>query len=902
MTTRAVSPRLAQLLNLFRQLGSRLSILDPRRTPKVIVLSLFNAAALLYFVPWRPSFPYTGEGAYGFVLSFATEHRLTYGREIIFNFGPLARYLMSTYHGPDQFLVMLVLNALIYGFFAVLISRLLFDLPVHHILILCTGFFYALNLTWDIAFFAFPLLFALAVTGMIGHWHPWLPLLILPACAVATLYKGTYAFLSLILIVGGDLYLTFVRRQIKLYSLLYLLLCILILAVLGQPSTGLPLLLRGYYLISSAYSEAMQSPGPTIEIYAFLASQALLYTCLLISSRNTRPLERAYLLSSFAVVSFFVWKSAFVRHDVHATQAYAGALFLACLSTTLLAKVPAGDGAAGTTRWYRLSLGSVITIILLAGIGIARIHDRLDHRDLAGTFIQRPGERLLGFLEFCTQQTASQLSRTLEASLAQIRKDHPLPKLDGTIDVIPSDQSVLLAHHVQYKPRPVFQNYQANSAALVSKNTQFFESDGAPEYVLFYFPTDYRFGHIWINEAATWPTLLAKYDLVDFSEPYFVLKKRRTRRASALRVIERREVAFGHHIQLPKLSGITFATITLKRTMLGHADTALYKIPLPILTMHLVDGSSQSSEMITDLASAPFVVSTFMDSGANLAGLFLGFQQPDVEALEINLPSGPARLWYEAHATVEFSSLELQALSQSEQMASDSLDSVKHLLELGKNADLSDGRQRLMVLESQPDLTKLHVVASPPSRTWLHPAADHLKTSFGILDQAWQQATDTTVTFKVSAVMTDGSLQPLWSRTLNPGRVGADRAPQTVELALPTGTLARLQFETLADGRLPASSAYWTDVSLRRRPWFSVLSGSRHCGPPLFCRAGLDHPLRTAGIARQKSIKLQRLEGCVGERARQLQATELQQWRTTLCGIANHQVWRLPGICDRIRP
>jgi hypothetical protein len=803
---------LTQLRQLLQQFRSAAFSLCSRRAPKLVLLTFFIVAVLLYFVPWQPHFPSVGEGSYAFALRFATEHRLTYGRDIVYTFGPAAPYLMSTYFAPAQFLGMVILNALLYGLFAVVISTLLVDLPIHHVFILCASFFYALNLTWDIAFFAFPLLFALAATSTLPHCGGLAALLILPACAVATLYKGTYAFLAISLIVLTDLYLVVVRREIRLYSLVYIFLCVLSLAFVGQPWTSLPLLLKGYYQIASAYSEAMQLQGPEIEIYAFLASQAFVGACLLIFVRELRASERVFILGSFAIVSFFIWKAGFVRHDVHVTQAYSGSLFLTCLTASLLGTKHRSDEGSTIARvGYRVSLAGVVVMIALVGIGMVRIHNRLDQRDLAGAFVEKAPERARGFANFWRAENYSELSRTMEDTLARIREESPLPKLNGSVDVIPVEQSVLLAHRAQYQPRPVFQNYQVNSAPLLSRNSAFWESDRAPEYVLFFFPPDAGFGNIWLNEGATWPALLARYDLVDFQAPHFVLKKRAFRRNAALRTLETREVLLGQRIPLPQSVGITLASIRIRRTLLGEVATTLYKIPLPTMTAHLVDGSSQTSGIITNSATAPFVVSTFIDSAANFAGLFLGFEKGDVDSFELNLPPGSGRLWYEAHATVDFSSLELGTHHQDVEipMVGHSVRGLMHLLELSQNSDVRDGRKRLIVLEPRPGLPQLHLLAPVPSRSWLRPTGERLQIAFGMADA---RGTTASVTFKISALMTGGALRVLWSRTVRAGAVETDRGRQTAEVVLPKGSIERIQLETLENEGSASPWPYWTDI------------------------------------------------------------------------------------------
>jgi hypothetical protein len=53
---------------------------------------------------------------------------------------------------------------------------------------------------------------------------------------------------------------------------------------------------------------------------------------------------------------------------------------------------------------------------------------------------------------------------------AALRSADPLPHLAGPIDIYPTDQALLLAHYLEFRPRPVLQSYMAYSPRLARAN------------------------------------------------------------------------------------------------------------------------------------------------------------------------------------------------------------------------------------------------------------------------------------------------------------------------------------------------------------------------------------------------------------------------------------------------
>src|SRR6185436_11171152 len=116
------------------------------------------------------------------------------------------------------------------------------------------------------------------------------------------------------------------------------------------------------------------------------------------------------------------------------------------------------------------------------------------------------------------------LERRMQA-LAAIRAAVPLPSVPGTVDMIANEQSAVLAHALQYHPRPMFQDYGAYTPWLVELNRAHYRSPEAAEYLLFN-PTPIDNRYPLLEQGTTINELLTRYDPLRLDQDLLVLKRR----------------------------------------------------------------------------------------------------------------------------------------------------------------------------------------------------------------------------------------------------------------------------------------------------------------------------------------------------------------------------------------
>lgn len=73
-----------------------------------------------------------------------------------------------------------------------------------------------------------------------------------------------------------------------------------------------------------------------------------------------------------------------------------------------------------------------------------------------------------------------------EANLEDVRRTHPLPELNGRIDVVPDKLAMAIANETcEFRPRPVMHTYATHAPWLAEQNAAFYRSPAGPQFVLF---------------------------------------------------------------------------------------------------------------------------------------------------------------------------------------------------------------------------------------------------------------------------------------------------------------------------------------------------------------------------------------------------------------------------------
>ncbi|MFC0408654.1 hypothetical protein [Roseomonas elaeocarpi] len=627
---------------------------------------LILLACVVAFVPLLPLMPQTGlDSAWAFAVNAAVGQGLVFGRDLVFTFGPYAADYTLQYHPATDTLALwssLLLAVSMAGGLCVLSARR------GRVAALVLAVFLATAWLRDPLFFLLPALFLVLACRVAGAPRPAVPpadprptasprmavaslVLLILSLALLPLIKGTFAAASGA-VLGLVVLLLLLRRRWRpavAMAVLFAVAMPLFWWLAGQP----PLALPGFFLaqgpIISGYTEAMSVEGPFWQVLLAAAAAILILLFNLpvhirwpagtASFGTAAPASRdwlgeAALWLGLAALLFLAFKAGLVRHDGHVVIT---GVSLAILPWLLVL------GRTGRGPWLGLAVGLLCWAALVwpePGTTPSR-YLATTYRDAVRGGLARLGSR-------------DPFGQQFDATLAQIRRENPLPPLQGTIDSYSTGQSVLLAHGLRWSPRPVLQSYSAYLPELAEANRRHLEGSGAPDNLLFAIePVDDRLPSL--EDGLSWPDLLVNYEAVALSHERALLR----RRPAAERpppmlgdLLGAGRYAMGQPIALPGGQTALWARVSVKPTLLGRLVAMLYKPPQLRVRVALINGKQEEYRFVPGMAEAGFLISPVVGDTTQ----FLSLTLPGAGLYEGRIPvsfailgsSGSRWLWQNA--------------------------------------------------------------------------------------------------------------------------------------------------------------------------------------------------------------------------------------------------------------
>ena len=627
-----------------------------------VLFYIFLAITVLaIFIPFNPTMPSKGlDPSWVFAMNEGVARHMSFGKEIIFTFGPYASILTRTYSPATDGRMMWgsLLLAVSYGTALLFLSR-----GEKRYILLILLLFLATFGSAELLLLSYSFLIAVCAFKQINSddKSKALDLTWRQVLAVAVMWST----LGLLPVVKGSLLLPFVASvSIPSALLLYrfrfkrafFLLSIPVAAFVafwitaGQSLADLPAYLRGTIELTSGFTEAMAIPWGTLPsvigdglVFAFLALSALLFW----SIRRFPQLLAAskWMLATLCAVFLLV----VFKHGFIATAALSGAFSSFAVFILIL-------GFLYMDRYLIWSLS--IIMVLTAATSVMRDGVLIEEvRARFGVGAAWSGGARGDILAFCLERATEAYSRTtykstwntysqawdglharfsrnnglavrFERAKADIRSEYALPALNGTADFYEYDQSVLLASNNEWNPRPIIQSYSAYTPALVRLNEQHLRGPGAPEWVLVDVQSiEGRLPSL--DDGLSWPALLDNYSFTSF-EGQFVLMRRKAivHRSSNYESVDKRTCKTSAMVVLPNTDGLLFAEVDLKPTLAGQLLIALFSPPQLKIEVDLGDGTSRSYRVVSNMMKTGFLVSPLVTNTDDFASLAAGIAFP----------------------------------------------------------------------------------------------------------------------------------------------------------------------------------------------------------------------------------------------------------------------------------
>jgi hypothetical protein len=607
---------------------------------------------LLRLWPSQPSFPSDGlDGSWQWALDFAIAHKMQFGRDLVFTYGPYADITSLLYNPATRVLTMSAV-ALIAAAFALPLAAL-----ARPAALLCTAAVLPLVYSNDAFAFVLPLpallLCAKAARGHAPRLLPFAVLLQAPAIALLPLIKLSYLPVTLIgaVAIAGLLWLAARRRLAVGFGALVCLSVPALWCASGQMiGNVLPFFINGSVIIAG-YGAALAFFGPFSEFAWALAIAGLILALLVWGARGLPRRAALLLVLAIAGMIFIALKAGFVRQDAGHAPAAVGAAALALL--VLSAWLPALPASLAAFAGVLILTGPLNAFGGPGGLGPA----------ITGLERELRGTRLLLFepAEF------AEAYKRAVAGIAHLPWHPP-----GTSDIYANLQSNLLASGLAWSPRPVFQSYSAYTPSLARMNAQHLTGAGAPDNVFFRpEPIDGHFPAL--EDGASWPALLSLYLPAGYEPDKDLLWLKRDHAASIAApgpAVMAGRARLDQTISLPDAPAL-WATIDVTPSLAGRVAGILAKTPLLDLVVKLSNGESKDYGFVPGMGPAGFLISPLVMSSWDFIHLRQrrGGRYPDPpRVVSFTLDAGAQSHWVWQRkyrfsvAPIAFSALQTPAL------------------------------------------------------------------------------------------------------------------------------------------------------------------------------------------------------------------------------------------------
>ncbi len=486
------------------------------------------------------------------------------------------------------------------------------------------------------------------------------------ALSLLSLTKHTLLATSLIALAAISADAIVRRRRPPLQGLTYLAGVLVFWLLAGQSLGGIPAYLSSTFHIASGYTEAMSlraSPYTEAVACAVAAAFALPWLGLLLWTRR----RWASLIPTGGLALLFVVaaKFAFVADG---DRAHVPAGLVACVALLMAPTLLAHRRDHPLERkWSQRS--RVAACLTLGMIVLATLHAR--HPVLPNLISRLAALPTRGRAVAQALFDPSQLQRTHQEHLAQVRAFLPLPKLEGSVDMYAPMQAAILAHDLDYQPRPIFQSFQAYSPTLEHLNRDHLLGDEAPDWIVLAFaPVDNRYRAL--ADGPAWPELLTRYRAVrELAPGWLLLAKRKRPLSFSLTPLGEIESPWSR-VEVPKVERghAVWVEMEIDLSLPGRILSLLYKAPrlriTPRTNTEQVGDLLKKQRLIAGMARAGFILSPRIDTPVDFMNLTTEsssafWSDREVSSIELAIADDFGASWaYRDRVKLRFYELEIE--------------------------------------------------------------------------------------------------------------------------------------------------------------------------------------------------------------------------------------------------
>jgi len=766
----------------------------------------FLGQAALWSILWLglisfPQPPAAGlDPSWRMVLVYAMMHKLQFGADLVFTYGPLG-YLLPATNGGGLYLNHVIWQLGANAVFATAIWVL--GRPFRGWrLALYYAYFVALGIGYgDAVHISIILLLSVALLREKVAAKRWLVALICVALAIISLVKFTNFMLAGFAIACVAGHHAWRRRwtEVALVAGAFAASFMAAWMLCGQSLRNVPAYVLNSLNASSGYGDAM-AVYETPFVFALGVGSALsvaAYYVLSLWRRHDFPRALAMMLIA-AATSFMNWKHGYIRADGHVYAHYITCLLIVVSFPLLL------DDDGPLRRW-KCSLLWLAAAFSLTGAYVVSSPALTDAAAIWNYRLKATINSLKILPDF---------ARNSKAEYDTVSRANTLTGLkalvgNASIDMMGYEQSYLLFSGLNYTPRPLMQSYFPYTGRLLRLNEDFFKSDRAPQYVAQKLDTiDYRLPAL--DDSLATRYLYHHYTFVT-NEAGFLIWRRNSPDPALDEVtpLSSTTVGFAEKVSVPDRGETPIWTeVEVRPSLLGKLRAFLYKAP--ILKIKVIDGgnSQNTYRLIREMAQTGFLLYPHFTSNYNIERFEGGDAPTRIKSFSIELPP-EQRKYFKSEIAVRFHTLKPfpHAATPPPQELVASRFKMFDRIPVAVNALYP----ATPLTEDNYEVLSAH----PPSAVEFNvdfPAA-RVQGRFGLAANSYTppNATDG-VEFILEWSGANGTSR-LFSRLLKPATVQGDRGFQTFDVPLPTdGGRLIMRTNPGPNNDLSFDWAFWTDV------------------------------------------------------------------------------------------
>lgn len=800
--------------------------------------AIFCLYAILMTMPWQPDgFSFDLDESYKVALNYAFATNAQFGPDFTYTYGPYG-ILQQVKFFPETYRAILMgrlFIGLATGLGLWTIFTACWKKHKASVLFLAPFLFFFPNSGLSLDTFytlitVLPLLIFFYVEEHRKRWLSFTLLFLVVVISLVSLIKQTFFTLSVGVMLAITIEQIRQKRQPPIYLFVYLASVLGFWLLAGQDIQNIGTYLANASEVVKGFSATMGLTGSSKDIWLYLIGACSFTAVVMLATWRDRRKSELLSVAILALVFFLAFKSAFVRHDSgHVFQSVMTSIPIACLYSALLGP----ELIEIAWRPLRRTLPLVLVAWVLLVINAQHVFSTYAQAPYSSYYVEATQNTFKSFQSarlFFSGEL--ELPELYQSSLARIKAANPLPKLSGTTDLYPNELAVVLAHGLPYQPRPAIQSFMAYTGELARINAAHLRSENAPENILFDIrPIDGRLPAS--EDGLSWPELLTRYDILDTTGSFLLLKRASAPRRYALTPVTTQMAALQDWIDVPNESDAAiWAEVEAGPSLFGKLRTTLFKLPSLFMEVELANGGVERYRVFPELMEAGQLVSPLVSNRTDFAYLASPIWQDALATSSVRrlrlVTETQHALVYPRRYKIRFSRFKFPTQDFTEVTGWQRLSGLAKL----KGAQVINSDNRRLEGRNGPMGEPVLLAHADTKIVMDFPTdVETLSLGYGILDGAWQESAASNqsaeersgsadgVMFRAVALSTEGSQEVLFSKWLDPHKTKSDRGEKLADIDLSGVAADELVLETLSG---PAQNsqwdwAYWSRFELKSK-------------------------------------------------------------------------------------